>query len=137
MTTFKHLGWEEEVTVCDCCGKSGLSGTVAFEIEETGAIVNYGSTCAARHTGKSRAKWEGEAKRLEDTRRRAIGVNYAMRARQLPEYAAKEAAFIDARRLHRPGSEHAAHVRPFCQKYSVALAALKAELGITWYVSEP
>jgi hypothetical protein len=42
----KLLGYTEEVTVCDCCGKSNLACTVALETE-IGEIVHYGRTCAA------------------------------------------------------------------------------------------
>lgn len=42
----KLLGYTEEVTVCDCCGKSNLACTMALETEE-GEIVHYGRTCAA------------------------------------------------------------------------------------------
>lgn len=47
MATYMLLGWSDEVTVCDCCGKSNLSGTVGLETED-GTILHYGTTCAGR-----------------------------------------------------------------------------------------
>lgn len=42
----KLLGYTEEVTVCDCCGKSKLACTVVLETD-AGEVVHYGRTCAA------------------------------------------------------------------------------------------
>lgn len=41
----KVLGYTEEITACDCCGKTNLKGTYAIETPE-GEIKYYGSTCA-------------------------------------------------------------------------------------------
>lgn len=43
----KFLGTSDEVTTCDCCGKSNLKSTVALSIDE-GDAVYFGVTCAAR-----------------------------------------------------------------------------------------
>lgn len=71
----RYLGMTDEVTACDCCGKSDLQRTVAFETED-GEVVHYGTTCAARHTGKSVQRWQGEAERArkaeEERRRMAV-----------------------------------------------------------------
>jgi hypothetical protein len=43
----KILGITDEITTCECCGKSGLKRTVALEFSE--ADVRYlGTTCAAK-----------------------------------------------------------------------------------------
>lgn len=47
----KLLGIRDDVTVCDCCGKSRLKCTVALETAE-GATVYYGRDCAARALGR-------------------------------------------------------------------------------------
>jgi len=44
------LGWEDGFNECDCCGKTGLKGTYACELEG-GDIVHYGSTCVYYNTG--------------------------------------------------------------------------------------
>lgn len=49
---FKNLGFTEEVTSCDCCGRTDLKGTYCIENLETGAIMYYGCVCAAH-----RMKW--------------------------------------------------------------------------------
>jgi len=46
----KIFGWTDEVTACDCCGKSDLSGTFCVELDD-GAQVHYGSVCVKRNTG--------------------------------------------------------------------------------------
>ena len=48
MTTYTILGIADDVTVCDCCGKTMLRDTVALENSITGAVVHFGSHCAAR-----------------------------------------------------------------------------------------
>ena len=40
------LGWTDENTTCDLCGKADLKSTAALEID--GAVVYYGCVCAAR-----------------------------------------------------------------------------------------
>lgn len=44
--TAKLLGTSDEVTTCECCGKSNLKLTVAIEI--SGEVVHYGRDCAAK-----------------------------------------------------------------------------------------
>lgn len=41
------LGINDDVTTCECCGKSGLKKTVVIQTSEFG-IVHYGSQCAAK-----------------------------------------------------------------------------------------
>jgi len=45
----KILGFTEEITVCDCCGKADLKGTYAIDWE--GTIAYYGSVCAFKVHG--------------------------------------------------------------------------------------
>lgn len=55
-------GTTDEVTACDCCGKSPLKMTVIVEIDEE--IRYYGSTCATRHTGKKTKEINAEIRAL-------------------------------------------------------------------------
>lgn len=42
----KIIGTSEEVTTCECCGRSNLKRTVVLDIE--GAVRYFGCDCAAR-----------------------------------------------------------------------------------------
>ena len=48
--TYTMMGTTDETTVCDCCGKSNLKKTVILKHNETGAICNFGTTCASKAT---------------------------------------------------------------------------------------
>lgn len=53
------LGLTDEVTTCECCGRTGLRSTVIVGTEEGEAY--YGSTCASRFLGGSGSKRAGDA----------------------------------------------------------------------------
>lgn len=92
----KVLGWTDEVTVCDCCGKSDLSGTFGVELDD-GVVVHYGSVCAKRNTGiKNPAK---AAKDYENERAEAARREYL----SSPEYRAY---------FHRQEQGHALKIIP-------------------------
>jgi hypothetical protein len=57
----KALGIDDSVTQCSCCGKSGLKSTVLVELDN-GEVVNYGSVCATKNTGKSKSTISTEIK---------------------------------------------------------------------------
>lgn len=44
---FKLVGITDEITVCDCCGRSNLKCTVELE-NEGGDILHYGRDCAGK-----------------------------------------------------------------------------------------
>jgi hypothetical protein len=44
--TAQILGISNDITTCECCGKSNLKKTVVLEIGE--AVVHYGSDCAGK-----------------------------------------------------------------------------------------
>lgn len=45
---YTYEGTSDEVTTCDCCGKTDLKSTVAIHDDEQGETLFFGSTCAAR-----------------------------------------------------------------------------------------
>lgn len=45
---FRVIGTTDEITSCDCCGRRDLRSTVALADTESGDVVHYGVTCAAR-----------------------------------------------------------------------------------------
>lgn len=49
----KVLGFTDEVTTCDCCGKRNLKGSFAIETD-AGDTVFYGSVCVNKVYGKKR-----------------------------------------------------------------------------------
>jgi hypothetical protein len=69
----KFLGTTDDVTTCDCCGRTGLKSTVALERED-GAQVFYGVTCAAlalKSTAKDVRKGARDADRAREDAERA------------------------------------------------------------------
>jgi hypothetical protein len=48
------LGFNDEITVCDHCGKRDLCGTYA--VEEDNGILRYGSVCIGHVYGKRQGK---------------------------------------------------------------------------------
>lgn len=61
------LGTTEEVTVCDCCGKSNLKKTIAFD--NCGEIIYYGVVCASNETGKKSDEIKVDIKKIESTQK--------------------------------------------------------------------
>lgn len=51
----KVLGYTDEITTCDCCGKRNLKGSFAIETD-AGKHVFYGSVCVNKVYGTKRAK---------------------------------------------------------------------------------
>lgn len=47
------MGFTDEITVCDCCGKRNLSGTFTVE-DDAGELMSYGSVCVNKVYGKRR-----------------------------------------------------------------------------------
>lgn len=45
---YRNLGFTDEVTSCDCCGKTDLKGTYCIENLQTGDIMYFGCVCAAK-----------------------------------------------------------------------------------------
>lgn len=64
----KALGTDDSVTTCDCCGRVNLKFTVTMQLDG-GEVVHYGTTCAARNTGKTQPVI---AREIRDEKRRRI-----------------------------------------------------------------
>lgn len=125
---FVFLGVTDEVNSCDCCGKSNLKSTVAFDV--TGEIVHYGSTCAARHTGRKVTVWVSEKKAKDEEVRKTVrtAIN------QSPEMKAFIARQKEGHDMKIPPGRT---FRDFLAPASEALRALEvrlwAESGVTKY----
>lgn len=48
MQRYRYEGTSDEVTACECCGKTGLKSTVAITDLDTDQTLYFGTTCAAR-----------------------------------------------------------------------------------------
>jgi recombinational DNA repair protein (RecF pathway) len=65
----KILGFTDSVNECDCCGKTGIKGTFAVSIE--GNEFHYGSTCAHKKHGFSKAQVTKALTAFEDAKHAA------------------------------------------------------------------
>ena len=85
---YKILGFNDDQTSCDICGKEELRGTYAMEDMETGVIFRAGSTCGATMAGWSIKELKqifkaGEKEKMEKAKQEF---------RNTPEYIAHEKA---------------------------------------------
>lgn len=69
----KCLGTDDSVNSCDCCGRSDLKSTVAFETE-SGEVLYFGFVCAAKASGKSSVSIRAEARIADDAKIEAARV---------------------------------------------------------------
>ena len=120
----RALGTTDEVTACDCCGKSPLKLTVIMELDD-GEIVHYGTTCARRNTGKGQREITSEI--AEHARRTLAAAQAEFKA--TPEAAAERAAF-DSRPRNLVGRAAMEWVREACAAADVARKAIAAKHGI-------
>jgi hypothetical protein len=93
----KILGFTEDFNTCDCCGKSGLKGTYAIDFE--GTLVYYGSTCAFKKHGITKAELK-----VADKAYKAVQM-YINTARRLGGQVTTYAEALE----YRHGLERAAH----------------------------
>ena len=55
----------DEVTTCDCCGKTDLKATVAMLNSDSSGLFYFGRTCAARNSGKASKQITKELKQQQ------------------------------------------------------------------------
>jgi hypothetical protein len=67
----KIIGITDEVTSCDCCGKSNLKKTVVLEDQE-GNINYFGQVCASKAAGWSKEYVKEEVKAIEKTNKQLM-----------------------------------------------------------------
>ena len=72
MKAYKMIGITDEVTSCDCCGRTDLKRTIVLERQEDGVIVYFGSQCGARATGWATKEFTKAAKDAQIERRKAM-----------------------------------------------------------------
>jgi hypothetical protein len=73
-TIYRNLGFTDEVTSCDCCGKTDLKGTYVIENLQTGDIMYFGCVCAAKRMQWSKkeftTRYKTEEKEQNDAARK-------------------------------------------------------------------
>ena len=81
---YRNLGFTEEVTACDCCGKVDLKGTYAIENTMAGDIMYLGCVCAAKKMNWSKkefvTKYKAEEKQQSDVARNEYRNSAEMKA---------------------------------------------------------
>lgn len=119
----------DSVNTCDCCGKSGLKVTVAM-LTDAGEVVHYGTTCAARNSGKSPATINPEI----SARAAALAAKARAEYLQCPEYLAECAAFAERARVMPGvvGRAAADFVRPQVIAANAARARIIAAHGVSF-----
>lgn len=88
----KFLGNSDDVTTCECCGRTNLKSTVALSIDD-GEAVYFGVTCAARALAMDAALVRKASKAADDEKYRAEQA--ARRAKAEAEFALWD-AFLKA-----------------------------------------
>lgn len=91
MKQFKILGFNDEITICDVCGKSELKGTYALENNETGDIIRAGSSCGAKLASWGLKEFTKKAKLAEEEEKRLINkmINESEENKALDAYIEK------------------------------------------------
>lgn len=127
---YRNLGFTEDVTACDCCGKTDLKGTYCIENLQTGEIMYFGCVCAAKRMQWSKKEFTTKYKTEEreqttaaqqEYRRSEEMSNYNNWVNGLPDTATDEGW---AKRMELLKSEGPA--------YKTALEAKKAALKIKY-----
>jgi len=67
---YRIIGTTDEVTSCDCCGRTRLKYTVALFDTDTDQVLYMGVTCAAHALKMPSADVKAQAKQADDTKRR-------------------------------------------------------------------
>ena len=115
----KAIGITDSVNTCDCCGKTDLKKTVAFD---TG--VFYGVVCASRNTGKTRKVINEEIKSHESIQLDRANEEYRQTEeyKNLEDFIKNNQDFVGVARLEavRPLSSAATEKRiEIAEKYGV------------------
>lgn len=122
----EFLGTSDEVSTCDCCGKSNLKSTVAISIEG-GEAVYYGVVCAARALNRS-AKDVRAGTRSADKAKQKAAEEAQRKAHHAAFTAQQErwAAWLRANGTGRDDHEREASLGGYAPAWRAFLAADRA-----------
>jgi hypothetical protein len=97
----RYLGTTDDVTTCECCGRTGLKGTVAIILNDAPDPVYYGVTCAAHALNTTAKEVRYEAKRADTLKREK---ERAEREEAQFQFMAAWAAWLDLKVPTKAGS---------------------------------
>ena len=120
----------DTVTTCDCCGKSDLARTVAM-LTDSGELVHYGTTCAARNSGKT-----SKIIRSEIAAREQAAIGAARKEfNASTEYLRERARFAERNRISPVllGKAAMEFVRPQCDAADQKCREIAAKHGVTFW----
>jgi hypothetical protein len=89
----KFMGTTDDVTTCDCCGRSNLKSTVALSIDEADPVY-FGVACAAHALKRTAKEVRAESRKADDEKAAAVAAVKAAASRA--EFA-RWTSHLDAR----------------------------------------
>lgn len=113
------LGFVDDVTACECCGRTDLKGTVAVAFDG-GSPNFFGVVCAGRVLGRSAGDIRTEARKA-DTERRAQEA-----AARLAAQEAATRTWVEFLRAHGQGPDMASQIASL-GGFAAAREAFKAK----------
>jgi len=128
---FLVLGTTDEVTACDCCGKSPLKMTYIVQLIDSPDVVNYyGSTCVTRNTQKTRKQVNDEIAAAEKAKVDAAKAEFEAHPANIAHKAKMQEAY--ALKLA-PGKPFLEHNRAALLLANQAKSEIAAKHGIPVY----
>lgn len=125
---YRNLGFTEDVTSCDCCGRIDLKGTYAIEDTQSGGVSYLGCVCAANRMNWSKkefvTKYKAEEREQHQQAKKAF--------RQTPEYLAVEEYQSKVWKCHREGLPYEENKSVFTEKELAKIAILKQYPLVDW-----
>lgn len=129
-TTLRAIGTDDSVNTCDCCGKTRLKYTVVM-LSTDGETLHYGSTCAARNSGKAQRQIASEIKAHEQRIYDAAMDEY----RAHPLYKQLKTIIAECLRQNLEPKDFAAKTRATYLALQEVEIAIKARTGCTRVLS--
>lgn len=125
-TTLRAIGTDDSVNTCDCCGKKNLKYTVVM-VSTDGETLHYGSTCAARNSGKAQKQIRAEISAHEQALNDAAMDEY----RAHPLYQQLKTITAECLRMNLEPKEFSAKTRDTFLALQDVGMAIKARTGCT------
>ena len=124
----RALYLEESINICDCCGKTGLKHTVAM-LADSGGLYYYGTTCAARNTGKTAQKIRDEIA-IERGKKEKEEAGKIAAAQSEFEQTNEFMELEEAKQCKMVGANFFAHCAPYFERANNAARAIEERNGL-------